>query len=73
MKKSYRNQVKMTAIYDRPVKAPVNIGQKIGVLKIELPNESAKEVDLLAGQTINKVGLWGKIKLNIKYLLSGEQ
>ncbi len=73
MKKSYRNQVKMTAIYDRPIKAPVNIGQKIGVLKIELPDENAKEVDLLAGQTINKVGLWGKIKLNIKYLLSGEQ
>ena len=73
IKKSYRNQVKMTAIYDRPIKAPVNLGQKIGVLKIELPDGETKKTELLAGQTINKVGLWGKIKLNIKYLLSGEQ
>ena len=30
------------------------------------------EVPLVAGQTINKVGLWGKVVANIKYLLTGD-
>ncbi len=72
MKKSNRNQVKMTVVYDKPVKAPVQMGQKLGVLKIEAPEAEITEVPLIAGQTINKVGLWGKMVANIKYLLSGE-
>jgi D-alanyl-D-alanine carboxypeptidase (penicillin-binding protein 5/6) len=71
MKKNHRNQVKMTAVYDKPVKAPVAMGAKLGVLKIEVPDEDTTEVPLIAGQTINKVGLWGKIVANVKYLLSG--
>lgn len=72
IKKSERNQVKMTAIYDKPVKAPVKMGQQLGVLKVEIPEKQVIEVPLVAGQTINKVGLWGKIVNNIKYLLSGD-
>lgn len=72
IKKSQRNQVKMVASYDKPVKAPVQMGQKLGVLKIEVPDGERKEIPLVAGQTINKVGLWGKISANIKYLLAGE-
>ncbi len=72
IKKNLRNQVKMTAVYDKPVKAPIQMGQQLGVLKIEVPEKPVKEVPLVAGQTINKVGLWGKIVANVKYLLSGE-
>ncbi len=72
IKKSLRNQVKLTAVYDKPVKAPVQMGQQLGILKIEVPETEVKEIPLVAGQTINKVGLWRKIVSNIKYLLSGE-
>ena len=72
MKKSYRNDVKMTAVYDKPIKAPVNMGQQIGMLKIEVPEAEPYTVPLVAGQTINKVGLWGKMRANIKYLLMGD-
>ena len=72
LKKSVRNDVKMIASYDKPVKAPVNMGQQLGVLKIEVPDVKTYEVPLVAGQTINKVGVWGKIKANIKYLLMGD-
>lgn len=72
IKKSLRNQVKLTAVYDKPVKAPVQMGQQLGILKIEVPEAEVKEIPLVAGQTINKVGLWGKIVANIKYLVSGE-
>ena len=72
LKKSVRNDVKMTASYDKPIKAPVNMGQQLGVLKIEIPDTAVYEVPLVAGQTINKVGFWGKMKANIKYLLMGD-
>lgn len=72
LKKSVRNDVKMIASYDKPVKAPVNMGQQLGVLKIEVPDVKTYEVPLVAGQTINKVGVLGKIKANIKYLLMGD-
>ena len=72
IRKSNRNQVKLTAVYDKPVLAPVNMGQKLGVLRVEIPEMQTIEVPLVAGQTINKVGFWGKIKNNVKYLLSGE-
>ena len=72
IRKSNRNQVKLTAVYDKPVLAPVNMGQKLGVLRVEIPEMQTIEIPLVAGQTINKVGFWGKIKNNVKYLLSGE-
>lgn len=72
IRKSNRNQVKLTAVYDKPVLAPVNMGQKLGILRVEIPEMQTIEVPLVAGQTINKVGFWGKIKNNVKYLLSGE-
>ncbi|MCQ2740787.1 MAG: D-alanyl-D-alanine carboxypeptidase [Alphaproteobacteria bacterium] len=72
IKKSKRADVKMTAIYDKPVKAPVQIGQQLGVLRVEVPEAETKVVPLVAGQTINEVGLWGRIKANIKYLWNGE-
>ena len=72
IKKSLRNQVKLVVSYDKPVQAPVQMGQKLGVLKIEIPDTAVTEVPLIAGQTINKVGLWGRLAANIKYMLTGE-
>jgi D-alanyl-D-alanine carboxypeptidase (penicillin-binding protein 5/6) len=72
IKKSNRSGVKMTAVYDKPIKAPVNMGQQIGVLKIEVPEAEPYVVPLVAGQTINKVGLLGKIKANFKHLILGD-
>ena len=62
----------MTAVYDKPVKAPIQIGQQLGVLRVEAPEAEIKEIPLVAGQTINKVGLWGRMTANVNYLLSGE-
>ena len=72
IRKSLRNQVKLVASYDKPVRAPIEMGQQLGVLKIEVPGSEVMEVPLIAGQTINKVGLWGKMVANVKYLLTGD-
>lgn len=73
IRKNRVNAVKMTAVYDKPVKAPVAQGQELGVIRIEIPDSEAVEVPLLAANSVDKVGVWGKIKSNLKYLLSGAQ
>ncbi len=72
LKKNRYNQMSMKVVYNKPVKAPVEMGQQLGILKLEFPDGAIEEVPLVAGQTINKVGLASKIMYNIKYLLSGE-
>ena len=72
MKKNKAANVKMTAVYDKPVKAPIKKGDKLGVVKIEIPGQPDVEVPLLADRDVAKLGLFGKISENLKYLLLGE-
>lgn len=73
IKKSKLNKVKMVAVYDKPVKAPIAKGQKLGVVKIEIPGRQVQEIDLVADRDIAKLGFFGKIMENLKYLVLGAQ
>ena len=66
-------KVKLTAVSDKPVKAPVKAGQKLGHVRIEVPGEPDLEIPLVAASDVHKVGVWGKISKNLKYLLLGER
>lgn len=65
--------VKLTAVYDKPVKAPIAQGQKLGEVKIEIPDGTIKTVPLYADHSVKKLGFWGRIVSNIKYLLFGAE
>lgn len=73
IKKSKVEDIKMTAVYDKPVKAPIKQGDKLGVVKIEIPHTEPIEVPLIANKEIKKVGWIGRIAENIKYILFGAQ
>ena len=70
---SQKDDVKATAEFDEPVKAPIKAGDKIGTLKIEAEGQSALEVPLIAAADVQKVGLWGRFWTNVKYFLFGAQ
>ena len=63
--------VKLTAVYDKPVKAPIAQGQKLGEIRIEIPDGETKMVPLYADHSVRKLGFFGRIISNIKYLLFG--
>ncbi|MDD3668690.1 MAG: D-alanyl-D-alanine carboxypeptidase [Alphaproteobacteria bacterium] len=48
--------------YDSPVAAPVEKGQKLGTITISVPGREALTADLVAGESVEKVGFFGKIK-----------
>lgn len=71
LKKSKSDEVRVIASYDKPVKAPVKAGQQLGVVKVELPGQDTLEVPLVAAADVAEVGLWGRIRKNLSYLLLG--
>lgn len=73
IKKNKAAKVKMTASYDKPVKAPIKQGDKLGVVKVEVPGSEAIEIPLIANKDINKMGWFGTVGENIKYILFGAE
>lgn len=73
LKKNKSDEVKLTAVYDKPVKAPVKAGQQLGIIRAEIPGSGVLEIPLIAAAGVEKVGLWGKITTNLKYLLFGAE
>lgn len=73
LRKNKTDEIKLTAVYDKPVKAPVKQGQQLGVIKAEIPENGIMEIPLVAAKNVDKVGLWGKISKNFKYLLFGAE
>lgn len=72
LQKSKINKVKMTAIYDKPVQAPIKKGDRLGVIKIEIPGQPQAEIPLLADKDVEKLGFFGKVAENSRYLLFGK-
>lgn len=73
LKKNKSDKIKLTAVYDKPVKAPVKAGQQLGYVKAEIPGQEDLQIPLVAAKDVAKVGVWGKITKNIRYLLLGVQ
>lgn len=73
LKKSQASKIKMTAVYDKPVKAPVVAGDKLGEVRIELDGQEMENVPLVADRNIEKLGFFGRIGQNLKYLLFGAE
>lgn len=71
LKKNKASKVKMTAEYDKPVKAPIKKGQQLGFVKVEIPGQPEFEVPLVATKDISEQGVFGKFIGNLKYLLGG--
>lgn len=73
LKKNKTDQVKLTAIYDKPLKAPVQQGQQIGIIRAEIPGSGTIDIPLIASESVEKVGFGGRISRNLKYLLFGAE
>lgn len=73
LKKNKSDEIKLTAVYDKPVRAPVSQGQQLGIIRAEIPGSGTIDIPLVAAESVKKVGLWGKISANLKYLLTGAE
>ncbi|MBQ8464645.1 MAG: D-alanyl-D-alanine carboxypeptidase [Alphaproteobacteria bacterium] len=72
VKKNKASKIKMTAEYDKPVKAPIKKGDQLGIVKIAVPNQPVIEVPLFAAKDVAPIGIFGRFLENLKYLLGGK-
>lgn len=68
---SQQDNVKATAEFDEPVKAPIKDGQEIGTIKIEIEGQSPLNVPLIAANDVSETGMLGKFWANVKYFIFG--
>lgn len=67
-----RRQMKVEAVYQAPLKAPVEAGRKVGVVKVSVPGRSPVEVPLTTAKSVPAVGLTGKLTFALQHLLFGD-
>lgn len=68
-----RTSMKVAAVYDGPVPAPVTAGQTVGKLTISTPDTQPIEVPLVTTQAVRPLGVFGHLAFNAAYLLFGRQ
>ena len=71
MSRRQRAQMKVSIEYNNPVAAPLQKGQQVGELVVEMPGRETVRKPLLAGQVVEEVGGLGKIGAAFEYLLFG--
>lgn len=66
-----RREMRVAAIYEGPLPAPVAAGAEIAVLRITAPGVEAIEVPLRAGASVERLGLSGRLGTAFRHLLWG--
>lgn len=71
MSRRQRAEMKVSAVYTNPVSAPIQAGQQVGELIVEMPGRETVRRKLLAKEAVDEVGGLGKISAAFEYLLFG--
>ena len=66
-----QDKLKVTAVIDEPVQAPVKAGQEIGVLNVKMGDFPARSYKLYAGADVGEMGFFDRMILRSKLLFSG--
>jgi hypothetical protein len=62
-------QVGVNLLLDAPVAAPVKQGDPLGMVEITLPDGKKQEVALVAGETVERLGFFGRIAARLSHLI----
>lgn len=66
-----RPGMKVAVHYDGPVKAPIAKGQRIGTLEITAPEFPGLKVPVVAANSVDRAGLFGRMFLGIRHMITG--
>ncbi|MGQ0675970.1 MAG: D-alanyl-D-alanine carboxypeptidase family protein [Rhodospirillales bacterium] len=66
-----RRDLKVQVVTEEPAPAPIRKGDKLGKLVIAAPGAGAREVPLVAGEDVDKLGTLARIGVSLGYVLLG--
>ncbi len=69
--RSSLRMIKTTLVWSDPIKAPIQLGQKVGEINIEIPGRELIKLNLVSKNKIEDLGPIDKLKSALNYLLFG--
>ena len=63
--------MKVALVYDGPVPAPIEKGQKVGMLKITAPDYPEMDAPLYAAESVSRAGIFARMYLGLRTLIFG--
>ncbi len=66
-----RRDMKVTAVYNGPIAAPIKKGENLGKLVIAAPGVETMELPLVAGADVGRLGFMGRITTAVQHILWG--
>lgn len=66
-----RNRLKAKIVYNSPVPAPIKAGQAVGRVIVSVPNRPDRVIPLVAAQSVDEAGLFGRIGALFSHLFFG--
>jgi len=66
-----RSSMRVTAVYEGPLRSPVRKGDLVAKLRVTAPGVSAREFPLLAGEDVPRAGFFGRAMANFTRMLEG--
>lgn len=73
MPRRARKDMKVTAVYDGPIAAPITKGAVLGKLLITAPGQADVELPLVAGADVAKLGFAGRMGAALRHILWGRK
>lgn len=67
-----RKDMVVKTIYDSPIQAPIEQGARIATLRIEAPDRPVMELPLLAGKSVEKLGMVSRLGAALRHIVWGE-
>jgi serine-type D-Ala-D-Ala carboxypeptidase (penicillin-binding protein 5/6) len=64
--------IKAILEYSGPIKAPIEKGEKVGLLKIFVADEFIKEIDILASEEVKRSNILVRLFTSLNYLVWGD-
>jgi D-alanyl-D-alanine carboxypeptidase (penicillin-binding protein 5/6) len=71
MQADSRPGLKVALVYDGPVPAPIEKGQKVGELKVTAPDYPGLKVPVYAAEPVSRANIFARMYMGIKTLLFG--
>ncbi len=71
LSRAARNKMKVKVVYDSPVPAPILAGDVIAKLVVTAPATAPIEIPLQAGESVERLGMFGRLAAALKFLIFG--
>lgn len=68
-----RAALKVTVVYDLPARAPIAKGQQLATLRMEVPGKPARDVPLVAANSVERLGFFGRAAEAFHHLIFGSK